>query len=233
LTFLQKFRTIATDSRIFILSMLEAKTREIRGRKTYELRGQRLVPAVVYGAGIDPKMLTIDRNEFVRLYQEEGESSLFDLVIDGKETLKVIIQDYQLDPLLNEVIHADFRVIDLTKPMEVDIELEFIGESPAVKALGGTLIKTRDFITIRCLPDRLPEKVEIDLSKLETLTDSVHVRDLHLPEGVEILDEADRTLVVISAPRSEEEMKALDEVATEIIPAEEKKESTEEKEGQA
>ena len=199
--------------------MLEATTREIRGRKTYEIREQRLVPAVVYGAGTDPRMLTIDRNEFVRLYRDIGESSIFELKIDGKDSLNVLIQDYQLNPILDEVIHVDFRVIDMSKTMEVDIELDFVGESPAVKALGGTLLRPRDTITVRCLPAQLPSSIEIDLTKLETFSDTIQVKDLVLPEGVEVLNDPNRTLALVSAPRTEAEMEELDEVAEEEIPA--------------
>ena len=148
------------------MTILQAKPREIRGRKTYKLREEGLVPAVVYGAGIEAAMLTVDRNEFVRLYRELGESSIFELKIGEKDSLNVLIQDYQLDPLHDVVTHIDFRVIDMSKGMEVEIELDFVGESAAVKALGGVLIRPRNSVTVRCLPANLPSSLEVDLTKL-------------------------------------------------------------------
>lgn len=190
--------------------MLQAKTREIRGRKTYQLREEGLVPAVVYGAGMEPQMLTIDRNEFVRLYRELGESSIFELKIDEKESVSVLIQDYQLDPLHDFVIHVDFRAIDMSKSMEVDVELDFVGESAAVKALGGTLVRPRESVTVRCLPTNLPSSLEVDLTKIETFDDTFKVKDLVLPEGVEVANDPERTLAVVAPPRTEEEVAELD-----------------------
>jgi large subunit ribosomal protein L25 len=201
--------------------MLNATLRETRGRKNYTLREDGKIPAIVYGAGSEPKMIAVERNEFLHIYNTLGESSIFDLKI-GEESLKVLIHDYQLDPMLNSVIHIDFRIIDMNKSMEADVELSFVGESPAVKALGGTLLKPRESVTVRCLPLNLPSELEVDLTKLVTFDDTFQVKDFNLPEGVEVLDDPDRTLAVVSAPRVEDEPETIAEA---VLPegAEEKK----------
>lgn len=215
--------------------ILDAKTRTEKGRKTYVLRAAGAVPAVVYGAGTQPQTLTVDRNQFVKMYQEAGESSIVELKIDGASPLHVLIQDYQIDPLRNEFTHIDFRSIDMNKEIETEVELEFIGESAAVKALGGTFIPSLESVEIRALPSKLVRSIKVDISKLATFDDAIHVSDLQVPEGIQVLEDADVTIAAVEPPRSEEEMKALDEaVEMDVTAVEmaEKKEEPEEGEGE-
>jgi large subunit ribosomal protein L25 len=197
--------------------MLKAITRTLQGRKTSALREEKKIPAVVYGAGREPKNIEVDYQDFVRTYRETGESSLLDLEVDGKETVKVLIQDLQHGVLHNEVTHVDFRAIDLSKPIEVDVEIRFIGESPAVKGLGGTLVRAKETVAVRCLPSRLPSSLEVDLSLLKTFEDSITVGQLVVGEGVEILDDVHAAVAVVTPPRSDEELAKLDEAVSEDV----------------
>lgn len=198
---------------------LEAKTRTITGRHCYALRAEGQVPAVVYGAGIEAKMIAVDRQAFVKTYQGAGESSLVELKIDDQNALHVLIQDWQQDPLTDEVTHIDFRMVDMNKPIEAYVEFEFIGEAPAVKTLGGTLIQSSEGVEIRCLPNKLLRKLNVDLSKLATFEDSIRIEDLVVPEGVEILEDGETTIASVEAPRSEAEMAALNEAVEENVAA--------------
>jgi large subunit ribosomal protein L25 len=215
--------------------ILEAKTRIERGRKTYTLRNAGAVPAVVYGSGTDPQNVTVDRNEFAKMYQEAGESSIVELKIDGKDPLHVLIQDYQLDPLRSEYTHIDFRSIDMSKEIDAEVELEFVGEAPAVKALGGTFIASMEKVSIRALPAKLVRAIQVDISKLATFDDAIHVSDLQAPEGIVITEDAEVTIASVEAPRSEEEMKELDSAVDMDVSAVEvaEKKKTEETEGEA
>ena len=190
---------------------LKAESRTLAGRKTNALRAEGLVPAVVYGAGTEPQNITLDRVAFVKMYKQAGESTIVELQIDEAAPLHVLIQDYQQDPVKDTVTHVDFQVVDMSKEIEATVDLVFVGESMAVKSLGGTLVQSRDVVTIKCLPNKLVRSFEVDLAKLETLEDVIHVSDLSVPEGVEILEDADLTIAGVQAPRSEEEMAALDE----------------------
>lgn len=213
---------------------LEAKTRTEIGRKNYLVRGAGAVPAVVYGSQTQPQNITVDRNQFVKIYQAAGESSIVELKIDGKEALHVLIQDYQTDALRNEFTHIDFRSIDMNKEIETEVELEFIGESLAVKALGGTFIPSLETVEIRALPSKLVRSIKVDISSLATFDDSIRVSDLVVPEGVTILSDAELSVASVEAPRSEEEMKALDQAvemdvsAVEVAKKEKSQEETEE-----
>lgn len=201
------------SSRIIFMSehTLNALTRILSGRKTNRLRDEGKVPAVVYGVGTEPQKIVVDRNQFVKIYKEAGESSVIELAIDGKKSLQVLIQDYQTDPVRDEVIHADFRSIDMNKVIEAEVDLVFVGESVAVKALGGTFVPSRDHVTVRCLPSKLVRNITIDISLIKTFDDAIHVSDIPITEGFEILDDSELTLASVEAPRSEEEMAALEE----------------------
>ncbi|NQV89855.1 50S ribosomal protein L25 [Candidatus Uhrbacteria bacterium] len=191
-------------------NILEAKTRTEKGRKTNVLRAEGAVPAVVYGIGTEPQMITLDRIQFVKTYKAAGESSIVELKVDGETALHVLIQDYQVDPLRDEVTHVDFRSIDMNKEIETEVDLVIEGVSPAVKGLGGTLVLTHSSISVRCLPSKLLRSLSVDISKLVTLDDVIRVSDLDIPEGVMVLDEGDLTIASVSAPRTDEEMEALD-----------------------
>ena len=190
--------------------ILQAQQRILVGRKSRQLRATGEVPAIVYGSGIEPSSITINRNAFLKTYGKAGESSIVELVIGENKPLHVLIQDTQIDPLLNEVTHVDFRSIDMNKEIEAAVDLEVVGESPAVKALGGTLVLSRDYVTVRCLPAKLVRSLAVDISKLATFEDSIRVKDLVIPEGMIIIDQPTLSIAAVEAPRSEEEMAALD-----------------------
>ncbi|PJE76342.1 50S ribosomal protein L25 [Candidatus Uhrbacteria bacterium CG10_big_fil_rev_8_21_14_0_10_48_16] len=197
------------------INTLEAKTRTEIGRKANVLRAQGAVPAVVYGVGTQPQMLTLDRIQFVKIYKAAGESSIVELKVDGENALHVLIQDYQVDPIRNEVTHVDFRSIDMNKAIETEVTLEIVGEAPAVKALGGTLTLSRESIAISCLPAHLLRSLAVDVSSLATFDDVLRVSDLVIPEGVTVLDDPELSIASVIPPRTDAEMDALD-ASTEV-----------------
>lgn len=197
------------------INTLEAKTRTEIGRKANVLRAQGAVPAVVYGVGTQPQMLTLDRIQFVKIYKAAGESSIVELKVDGENALHVLIQDYQVDPIRNEVTHVDFRSIDMNKAIETEVTLEIVGEAPAVKALGGTLTLSRESVAISCLPAHLLRSLAVDVSMLATFDDVLRVSDLVIPEGVTVLDDPELSIASVIPPRTDAEMDALD-ASTEV-----------------
>ncbi|HBR80951.1 MAG: 50S ribosomal protein L25 [Candidatus Uhrbacteria bacterium GW2011_GWE2_45_35] len=212
---------------------ITAKKREAIGRANWKNRVDGNIPAVVYGAEAESQNICVNRKALVVAFREAGESSLVDLAIDGQEPLKVLIQDLQKDPLTGDVIHADFRVVDLTKEITAEIKLEFVGESPAVKGLGGTLIEALDTLEVRALPTALVSSIEVDISSLKTFDDAIHVSDLVLPAGIVAINSPEDTIAVVEEPRSEEEMAELNKtVEIDVAAVEvEKKEKTDEAAG--
>jgi large subunit ribosomal protein L25 len=206
------------------------------GRKNYVLRHEGRIPAVVYGSGTEPMNIEVVHNEFAKAFRTAGESSLVELSIDGAESLHVLIQDAQTDPLRGEYIHADFRAVDMTKKIEAEVKLAFVGDSPAVKGLGGTLMHPMDEIRIRALPKDLMSHIDVDISRLATFDDQILVKDLVVPAGVEVLEDMDATVALVAAPRSEEELAELDKAVEIDVTAVEKVEKPKkegEEEGEA
>jgi large subunit ribosomal protein L25 len=195
--------------------LLSATSRTTRGDATRE-QGQ--IPAVLYGAGGEPQSLAVDFPAFVKLYKVAGEASLIDLTIDGKDAGKALIQDVQLDPVKDRVIHLDLRRIDMTKPMTATVDLRFVGESPIVKASGGTVVTNVSTVVVRCLPKDLVSVLEIDISVLNSFDDAVKIKDIKLPAGVEITSPSENDLVVKATPAlSEDELKKMDDAAASAV----------------
>lgn len=209
---------------------LNAKKRDLIGRKTYHLRNEGVIPAVVYGSGTDPMNIEVVLKEFTKVFKGAGESTLVELAIDGGKPLHVLIQDSQVDPMRNDFIHADFRAVDMTKKIEAEVKLHFVGESPAVKGLGGTLVRPMDEIRIKALPKDLLSYIEIDISKLATFDDAIHVKDLPVPSTVEVLEDMDATVALVAAPRSDAEMDELSKAVEIDVSAVEKVEKKKDEE---
>lgn len=175
------------------------------------------VPGVIYGSDKKHYVIQADKIELEKIYEEVGESQLVNLQIGDNKPLKALIYEIQLDPLLREPIHVDFYVVDMKKKIQTEIELRFIGVSPAVKGLGGTLVKVRDEIEVEALPDNLVGEIKVDLSSLETFDDIIRLGDLEIPEGIEVLSDDNVTIAKVVAPRTEEELAALEEEVTEDV----------------
>lgn len=179
---------------------LEAQTRA--DEKMRDLRAEGLMPAVMYGAGNEAISLKLKTQEFKKVFTEAGESTLIDLVVDGKEAVKVIVKEIQKDRIKGDVLHVDFYVINMKNKIEVEIPLNFIGESKAVRELGGTLLKSMEAITVKCLPGELVESLDVDLSTLKSFDDTVRVSDIVLPANYEAITQASQPIATVEMPRS-------------------------------
>ncbi len=176
-----------------------------------EVRTEGKIPAVLYGPGREPISVAVSYNEFDKLYQEAGESTLVDFTVDGEKSVKVLIQDLQYNPLTRRFSHVDFRQIRMDQEIETAVELIFVGLAPAVKELGGTLSTPMSEINIKCLPDKLLSSFEVDLSSLKTFDDGIYVKDLKLPVGVLSMDNPDALIAKVSPSLTEDEIKAMEE----------------------
>lgn len=190
---------------------IAATKRTNLGRQATIERDALRVPAVVYGHGIDPRSISVVRGEFVKTWHGAGFSSLLDLTIEKDAPVKVLIKEVQVDPLLMIPAHIDFYQVRMDEELTAKIPLRFVGESPAVKADGGTLIKSLNEIEVRCLPGDLPSEIDIDLSLLKTFEDFISVGSLKLPKGVTAMTEATGTIATVARPLTEDELKKMEE----------------------
>jgi len=216
---------------------ISAEKREVVGRDNWKTRAAGAVPAVVYGPNMEPKSVAVDRKALFSAFREAGESTLVDLLINGDQPLKVLIQDLQYDPMTSEIIHADFRAVDLTKEITANIKLHFVGEAPAIKELGGTMVHALVELEVSALPTALVSSLEVDISKLKTFEDSFKVSDLVLPAGITAINDSNQTIALVAPPRTEAEIADLNkavevDVGAVEVEKEKKKEGEEAVEGE-
>ncbi len=152
-----------------------------------ELKRDGKVLGVVYGHGVDPVALYFEPSDILRVYRKAGYSAVIEMDLEGKK-MPIILKEVALDPVKNTIAHVDAFAINLKEKTMVQVPLEFEGESPAVKNLGGIFTANHNVLEVRCLPVDMPEKFVIDISKLENLHDHVCVKDIDLdPEKIEIM----------------------------------------------
>jgi large subunit ribosomal protein L25 len=213
---------------------LKAVTRNESGKgPARRLRSKGLVPAIIYGKACEPTLLAIDTKELNRsLMQAGGTNVLFDLQIDGKKSVPVMVRDYQAHVIERNLIHVDFLQVDLTEKIHVEIPIRLIGKPPGLKE-GGILEHIRRTLEVICLPTAIPEFIEADVSALN-IGDTVHVHDLKLPEGIELAAITDVAIAAVVAPAEEkiEEVVAVEGAPTEPEVIGAKKKEEEEGEGE-
>lgn len=190
---------------------LKAAPRDLLGKKVKVLRQNGQIPAVLYGQNFKPLALALNRSEFLKVSQQAGESTLINLDVTQKEPVKVLIRDIQKEPVYDEIIHVDFYKVDMTKEIQTEIPLNFVGVSPAVEELEGNFITNKDAIKVECLPEKLVSAIEVDISFIKTFDDLIHIKDLNIPEGIKVLEEPEDIISQVTPPRSEEEMKEIEE----------------------
>ena len=226
---------------------LSAQKREVVGAKVAKLRNKDLVPAVLYGPKIKNQTLQINEKEFSKIYEGAGESSLVTLVVTkgkeedlssssalkiGKENFQVLVHETQKDPFSGKFLHVDFYQPLLTEETEANIPLVFEGEAPAVKELGGTLVKNIHEVEVKALPQNLPHEIKVNTEKLKTFEDSILIKDLIVSKDVEILKDSEEVVALVTPQEKvEEELeKPIEEKVDEVEVEKEKKEGEEKEE---
>lgn len=204
---------------------MSIKLKAVKRDLSEKLDKYKMIPAVLYGNNVDNQNLSLNKVEFDKVYQEAGESNLLDLEIGDSKT-KVIIKDVAYHPVKHVPIHVDLYQVNMKEKISTVIPIEFIGESKAVKELGGLLMKYTDEVEVKCLPGDLVDHINVDISKLTSFEESIHMADLDLPPSMELLREPDEIVVNVIAPKVEAPVK--EEEKEEV--KEEKKEETEKKE---
>lgn len=195
---------------------LKAKVRTLAGKGVDSLRRQGIIPAVVYGPKQEALSVEVTLKDFAKTLEEAGESTVINLSVDG-EPHNVLIHDVDYDPVSNIPRHADFYAIVQGQKVEVEVELVFTGEAPAVKDLGGNLVKARHDLEIKGDPMHLPHELSVDISVLTALYMQILAKDIVLPEGVELItDSGEVVATVIEAVEEKEPEPAPDIASIEI-----------------
>lgn len=191
---------------------MKATTRDEVGKANRRLDPSKLA-AVVYGAGVKSKAISLDRHAFEQLlvHDESISSHLIDLTVDDGKPVHVIVKGIQHDALKGSVMHVDFWAVNMRKKVTTTVPVHFEGEAPGVKT-GGIFMHNVQHVSVEALPDDLPDALVFDASNLH-VGDSVHVRELPVPKGVAVLDDPDEIVASVVAPAKEIEEEVAEEAA--------------------
>jgi large subunit ribosomal protein L25 len=187
---------------------LDAQLREETGKsKVKDLRDKGFIPAVVYGEGKTSLVIKVLHHELLRLiHQHRLENAILNLKIKDDKKNKprsCLIKETQYDPVTGDIVHVDFNEISLTKVIKVNVPVVAKGEPAGVKQEGGSLEHILWEIEVECLPTDIPKEIEIDVSQLK-MGESIHVRDIKLPDNIKIINSPDAMVLLVAAPVKEE-----------------------------
>jgi large subunit ribosomal protein L25 len=197
------------------LLKVPAEPRTVLGKKVKNLRRQGLVPANMYGSGIESVAIQLPEKMVSQRIARASGSSLFSLELDGAKSQTVLVKHVQRHPTSGRVLHVDFFQVNMSEKLRATVPLHFVGEAPAVRRTGGTLMHNLTTIEVESLPSDLPSSIEVDVSSLTRLDDLIHVSDLQVSPGVDVLTPGDETVAKVLAPRVEEE--GVEEAAEEAV----------------
>ncbi len=196
-------------------AQLTATPRDSSGKgpaRTLRSAGQ--IPGVVYGHARDPQPLALDTREFEKLLSHiAAESTVIELSLDGKTT-KTLIREIQRHPFKRQILHVDFQELVAGEKVTVNIPIVLIGVPDGVRTSGGVLDQTLRELSIHVDPSAIPDHIEVDVTGL-IIGHSIHVSELKLADGIEVMTEADASVCVVAAPRA-----VVEEAAAGAEPAE-------------
>jgi large subunit ribosomal protein L25 len=170
---------------MMLMFVIKAKKRN-EGIDLDALRKAGEIPAVFYGANKTATSISVSIVDFKKIWREAGESSTVKISL-GDNNIDALIHEVQVHPVTEEPIHVDFLVVDMNKKIKVNVPLEFIGISNAVKNGLGNLVKVLHEVEVEALPKDLPHNLPVDISKLETVESQIFVSDIKLPSGVVVI----------------------------------------------
>ena len=215
-------------------AQLSATPRDGTGKgAARSLRASGRIPGVIYGHGREPQALAIDNRELEKLLSKiSAESTVIELTLDGKSA-QTLIREIQRHPFKRQILHVDFQELVAGEKIIVRLPIVLSGVPDGVRQDGGVLDQTLRELEVEVDPANIPSHIEIDVTPLK-IGDSIHVRDVKLPEGVEVVTELDSSVCVVSAPRAVvEETVATEEAATTLEPEVIRKAKTDEDEEEA
>jgi large subunit ribosomal protein L25 len=210
---------------------LKATKREIIGKATRRLRHQGRLPAVVYGTRASTASIELDTHEFERVFARTGKTQLIDLVVESGRPHKVLVKEVQVSPRRNTLLHVDFHQVSLRERLQVDVPVAVSGEAEPVRAGEADVLQVMHQIRVECVPTRIPEVIEVDISGLAAVDAAVRISDLRLPEGVTAVADPEEVVVKLAGRRVVEEEAAPAAAEAEEEAAAEAAEAAPEEEG--
>ena len=194
---------------------LAVDVRKAMGKKARFLRREGLTPANIYGRNLDSLALQFLHADLLQAIAQSGRNAVLSVKIKGeKKPRTAVIRNVQRHPVTDEIIHLDFLQVDITRAITSDVPIMLVGESPLPKAQT-VISQILPSIQVSGLPTLIPSSVEVDVSILEEIDQSIYVRDLNIPDGIEVITDGGQMIV----------RAALGRVVTEEIPGQEEAEA--------
>jgi large subunit ribosomal protein L25 len=193
---------------------LDIKKRDVKN-DLYKLRNSGFIPAVFYGPKEASTPVAVFAKDFAKVFKEAGESTVVTLTGDFGEH-DAMIHQVDLDPISGQIQHADFYVVEKGKKVTVSIPVEFEGVAPAVKDLGGVLVKVLHEVEVEAMPKDLPHEVHVDISALVDFETQITASDIKLASNVSLVTKPDEIVALVSAPKEEVESSPIDITAIEV-----------------
>jgi large subunit ribosomal protein L25 len=194
---------------------LEASRRTVIGKKVKALRREGKLPAVIYGMNMEPLPILLDLRTTSKILRDVSQATILTIDVDGEEHT-VLLRDRQRGILTGLYEHIDFLAISMTETVRTQVNVFVEGTSPAEKEFGAIVMTGAASVEVEALPGDLPESLTVDVSGLTNIGDTITVKDLELPKGVEVLSDATEMLAVITMPAA-----ALAEEEEEVLEGEE------------
>ncbi|WP_101847142.1 50S ribosomal protein L25/general stress protein Ctc [Halobacillus sp. Marseille-P3879] len=182
--------------------------KELKQSVTRELRNEGNVPGVVYGKDKEPVNVSVNSLELLKTVRDEGKNAIISLDIDEGSTVNVMLHEYQIDPLKDELIHADFYIVNMSEEMDVEVPVHLDGEAAGAKE-GGVVQQPLYDLSIRAKPGDIPDEILVDISELN-IGDSIMVSDLKASRKYEITEDENTTIVSVTPPEEMPEEPDLD-----------------------
>jgi large subunit ribosomal protein L25 len=203
--------------------ILQVAPRKVFGRKLKKLRAEGAIPANIYGPEFKSTALSTNFKDFIKVYKIAKETGVVYLKWDA-ELVPVLIKNLQRHPVTDNILHIDFRKIDLAKKIQTEVPIKVVGASPAVTEKGGVLLISSETLEVEALPTEIPKQIEVDISKIIEIAQEIKVADLPKPNQYEIKTPPEKVVVSVVAHKEEsitpEVTAAAPEVITEVKPEE-------------
>ena len=197
--------------------LLNAEPRVVVGKQVKQLRREGKLPGVIYGYKIEPKAITLDLRDATKILSSVTSSSLVNIVLEGKE-YPTLVREKQIDFILGTLKHIDFQAVSLSEKIRAAVTITFEGEAPAVKEFQAVLTTGLSQIEVEAFPQDLPEGFTVNISGLENLGDAIYVKDIEMPENVDLLSNPEEMIVLASTTKlAEEEVEEVEEELEEEV----------------
>lgn len=182
---------------------LKAELRTVLGKKVKKLRREGILPANVYGKGLQSKAIQVDVADFQKVYKEAGDTGLIDLAVDGKSK-PVLVKSMHKNYALNVPLHVDFYQVNLKVAVKAIVPIVLSGEAQAVSDKAGVMLQSLSEVEVEALPDKLPDSIEVPVESLAAVGDQITVADLKVANEVTVTTDPSQTVVKIAELTVEE-----------------------------